>query len=531
MKNKKALFFGICAVVLMLALTTLCAAGASAESGIWGDLSWNLSDSGLLTITGAGRMDDIPYVFEEGYLGPGFYAWREYLNRITRVVIGEGITSVCDGAFRDCSALKSVSFPDSLISLEGPAFKACTALTSVRIPRNVAEISEYAFEDCTRLAALHVADGNTVYSSVDGVLLNRDQTVLIFCPIGRKSRQYTVPSSVKVIGHKAFLGCSRLTGITLPNGLTTIEYDAFRDCVNLTGITLPDSVKVLAAGAFMGCRSLKELTIPSGVEALTASLLADCTGLKHVTIKEGPVSIQGNCFSGCGSLAWIAIPKSVIGIYHKAFKDVTSLRNVYYAGSKEYMDEMLVIGGENEGLLNARWYYGATRPPVSIAGAKIAAVGNQVYTGKKIRPSVKVTCKGTDLTEGTDYTVTFKNNQEVGVATVVVKGIGNYKGKAETTFKIVPQAVKILSLKAGKQQLTVRWETNAQADGYEIEYSLKKDFTDSKKVKINKASVAEKVLGKLEAGKKYYIRIRAWKKADGKKYYSAWSPVKSKKTK
>ena len=66
---------------------------------------------------------------------------------------------------------------------------------------------------------------------------------------------------------------------------------------------------------------------------------------------------------------------------------------------------------------------------------------------------------------------------------------------------------------------------------HQVAESLKKDFTGSKKVKINKASVAEKVLSKLEAGKKYYVRIRAWKKAGGKKYQSAWSPVKTKKTK
>ena len=531
MNMRKGFFFGICAVVFALMLTLLSPTGASAESGTWGDLSWALSEDGVLTVTGSGAMEPFPYLYEEDFIGPAPYAWREHLDRITRAVIGEGITNISQQAFADSPALKSVSLPDSLTSLDLSCFSACKALTSVTIPRNTVKIGEYVFADCIALTALVVDAGNPVFSSVDGVLMNKDQTRLIQYPFGRKDANYTVPSSVKIIGSNAFLKCAGLTGITFPNGLEEIENDAFYECENLTGVVFPASLKKTGSSAFNGCSSLKEITIPSGMESVSNSLFRNCSSLKHVRILEGPTAIQSGAFRGCDSLTWISIPKSVTSVYHYSFMGLTGLKNVYYAGTKEYWDEVVVLGIENDPLMNAKWHYGATRPAVSIAGAKIAAVGNQAWTGKKIVPAVKVTYKGTELAEGTDYTVACRNNKEVGVATVVVKGIGDYKGKVETTFKIVPQAVKILALKAGKQQLTLRWETNARAGGYEIEYSLKKDFTDSKKVKINKASVAEKVLGKLEAGKKYYVRIRAWQKAGGKKYFSAWSPVKAKKTK
>jgi hypothetical protein len=147
------------------------------------------------------------------------------------------------------------------------------------------------------------------------------------------------------------------------------------------------------------------------------------------------------------------------------------------------------------------------------------------YTGSKIEPEIHVYDGLTCLKKGTDYSVAYKNNIEIGKATVTVKGKGKYTGTAKATFAINPPKVKDLKLKAGKKQLTAKWKKAGGVDGYEIEYSLKKDFSKSKKVEVKGVKTLTTELKNLKQGKVYYIRIRTYKTVGGKKYYSEWSDV------
>jgi hypothetical protein len=102
-------------------------------------------------------------------------------------------------------------------------------MTNVTIPNSVTSIGRGAFEGCTSLSAISVDASNVVYSSVDGVLFNRSQTILIQYPSG-KAGAYMVPNSVISIGAAAFQRCTSLTDITIPNSVTSIEDHAFADC-------------------------------------------------------------------------------------------------------------------------------------------------------------------------------------------------------------------------------------------------------------------------------------------------------------
>ena len=166
----------------------------------------------------------------------------------------------------------------------------------------------------------------------------------------------------------------------------------------------------------------------------------------------------------------------------------------------------------------------------SIAEARIT-VKDRTYTGKALKPAVKVKLDGVTLKKGTDYTVSYKNNKKVGKATVTVKGKGQYTGSAKATFRISPKAASGLKLTAGAKRLTVAWKQAAGAGGYEIQYATKKDFSDAVTKTVKKAKTVKATLKKLKAGKKYYVRIRAYKKVKGVKYTSAWSKAKAKKTK
>ena len=169
-----------------------------------------------------------------------------------------------------------------------------------------------------------------------------------------------------------------------------------------------------------------------------------------------------------------------------------------------------------------------------IKSVKLSAT-TYTYNGKTKTPSVTVKdSKGKKLKKGTDYTVTYpKKRKAVGKYTVTVTFKGKYSGTKKLTFEIVPAKVKISKLTAGKKQLTAAWKTVSGATGYEVVYSTSKKFTKktTKKVTVKKAKTKKTTIKKLKKGKKYYVKVRAYKTVSGKKIYGAYSAVKSIKVK
>ena len=158
-------------------------------------------------------------------------------------------------------------------------------------------------------------------------------------------------------------------------------------------------------------------------------------------------------------------------------------------------------------------------------------VKNQTYTGKALKPAVTVKYGSKALKKGADYTVSYKNNKAVGVATVTVTGKGGYTGTKKLTFKILPRAVAISKLTAGKQRLTVKWGKRAEATGYELQYAMKSSFAGGKTVRIKKNATVSATIKKLKTGKTYYVRLRSYKTVGKNTYYSAWSKGKGVKVK
>ncbi len=155
------------------------------------------------------------------------------------------------------------------------------------------------------------------------------------------------------------------------------------------------------------------------------------------------------------------------------------------------------------------------------------------YTGKAQKPTVKVVDTKGKVISASYYTVTYKNNTNVGTATVTVTFKGNYSGTKNLTFKIVAPTVKaatISKVTSVKKGFKVTWKKQS-VTGYEIQYSLKSNFKSAKTVKVTNYKTTSKSISKLTAKKKYYVRIRTYKKVGSKTFYSAWSSKKTVTTK
>ena len=168
-----------------------------------------------------------------------------------------------------------------------------------------------------------------------------------------------------------------------------------------------------------------------------------------------------------------------------------------------------------------------------ISGAKVSGIkANYDYTGKSITPMPTVTLSSRTLTMGSNYTVTYKANKAIGTASVTLKGKGNYKGTKTVTFKIRPKAVTLKKLTSPKaKRLKITWSKNTTATGYQIVYSQDKSFASKSTATVSGAAKVSKTLTKLTSGRTYYVKVRAYKTVNGKKYYSAYSSVKSLKVK
>ncbi|MFT3950776.1 MAG: Ig-like domain-containing protein [Oscillospiraceae bacterium] len=149
------------------------------------------------------------------------------------------------------------------------------------------------------------------------------------------------------------------------------------------------------------------------------------------------------------------------------------------------------------------------------------------YTGTARKPAVTVKSGSTTLKNGTDYTVTYKSNTAVGKATVTIKGIGKYTDTITKTFKINPKSTAV-TLTAGTKKATVKFTKVPGATGYEIYRATSKSGTYTKVKTTTATSFTNTGLTK---GKTYYYKVRTYKTANGAKFYSAYSPVKSVKVK
>jgi hypothetical protein len=184
------------------------------------------------------------------------------------VTIGDGVTYISSLLYYLGDSLTTInvsggnpiysSIDGVLFSKEKDTLLYCPkGRTQVTIPSSVVSIGNGAFShsypyNASKLTKIEVDAGNPAYSSVDGVLFNKDTTILLQYPVGKQG-EYSIPPGVVSIGDRAFTGCGGLTSVTIPDGFTSIWDYAFAYCSGLKSVTIPNSVTSVGDWAFSNC--------------------------------------------------------------------------------------------------------------------------------------------------------------------------------------------------------------------------------------------------------------------------------------
>ena len=226
---------------------------------------------------------------------------------IPDTIDGKKVTWIGYQAFMNCNRLTSITIPNSITGIASEAFIDCSSLTNITIPDSVISIGYNAFYYCRSLTSINVSNNSKNYSSIDGVLFNKDKTQIISYSAGKKETSYIIPDSVTSIADYAFDNCTRLTSITIPEGVTIIGSSAFDNCIRLTSIAIPNGVTSIAYGAFNECRSLTNITIPDSVTYIGAIAFYGCSSLTSITIPDSVTSVDKYAFVDCIGLTGINV--------------------------------------------------------------------------------------------------------------------------------------------------------------------------------------------------------------------------------
>lgn len=317
---KKRLLSMILALSMMLTILPVNAITALAANDSCGaNLTYKLTsntddpDTYTLTIGGEGAM----YDYSSSYIT---VPWNAQKSGITSVVIEDGVTSIGDKAFEDCSALKSVSGMKGVTSLGKWAFYKCTSLESFVIPSGVTSIPDCLFYDCSKLNSVTIHDQVTSIGSAAFFGCSTLKTL-------------SIPNSVKTIGYYAFGACNKLETINIPDGVTEIPSRAFSSCYALKKLDIPQSVTKIGSGAFDHCTSLGmdsggTIAIPANVTAIGSEAFRGCSALTSLTLPQTVTSIGDTAFQGCSNLKTINIPSGVKSIEHDTFRGCEKLKDV-----------------------------------------------------------------------------------------------------------------------------------------------------------------------------------------------------------
>lgn len=216
---------------------------------------------------------------EVSEIGSEAFKLCQYLQTVE---IPLGVKSIGEWAFQCCKNLKEIILPNSIDSFNLRSISWCNSLERIYLPKSIKKFGSTDIIDCEELDNFCVDISNPYFCSVDGVIFNKEKTILIRYPPGKKEVSYTVPESVLIIGAYAFGYCKNLINVELPKGLKYICSDVFRHCSKLERVNIPKSVYYIGNSIFRNCSNLKDIMIPHSVKRIEYFSDEGCRTLKLI---------------------------------------------------------------------------------------------------------------------------------------------------------------------------------------------------------------------------------------------------------
>jgi len=216
----------------------------------------------------------------DGIKNIGHSAFRECYASLGENILS-GVTNVERFAFYRCNGLNRILIPGSMTNIADYVFTGCGMLESVEIPSSVKSIALETFGDCANLKSINVADDNTKYSSLGGVLYDKGRGTLLACPAGVEEVAFA--SGVTRIAERAFWGCHMIKEMTIPTGITHIDVCAFLGCDRMESVTLPATLRSIGNSVFAGCSNLRSVTILGALDDYTSRPYSTTTSISLTT--------------------------------------------------------------------------------------------------------------------------------------------------------------------------------------------------------------------------------------------------------
>ncbi len=402
------------------------------QGSFGGNINWVLYENGELIISGGGKMKD--------WEDPEFRPWdrTSIRNQIKKIVIEKGVTAIGDLTFTMCTEVTDIDLPVGLTSIGDSAFYRCKSLTDIEIPSEVTSIGRSALSGCDSLNSINVPEENNTYSTYDGILYNKDRTILLQCPGAKSTIMF--PEGLIDIGDRAFWSCKGLSDISLPEGvkhignysfaygrmgsinlpesLVEIGNGAFEGC-SLTAIKLPKEISDIGKSTFHGCEALISVELSERVESIGGNAFKDCSSLTHIELPENLISIGERAFVGCSSLTDIEIPSGVINIGTRAFHYCNSLNSINVVEeNKVYSTYDGILYNKDKSIL---LQYPGGKDTITFPKG-VASIGEAAFSECKNLRSI---CLPQSITDIGDYAFAYSDLRNISLSEGV-KSIGEW---------------------------------------------------------------------------------------------------------
>ena len=272
------------------------------------NITWTLYTDGRLILKGSGSISD-------GIKG----CWNDHKNRITSIVVNNGITSIGSEAFIDCSNVTSIHLADTVTDIGESAFSGCSKLSDISLGKNTTTIRNLAFYGCASLKEIIIPEGT----------LHIPWMAFANCTSLQK---ITLPSSLSMIWQSAFENCTSLAQIDLPENMNDIKYNAFSGCTSLTSIRIPEKMQNLPNNLFYNCTSLTSVILPQVVNHIGSYCFYGCISLTDITLTDCVTHIEEYAFYKCSSLTSLTLQECTTAIGDYAFAYCTGLTSLRIPG-------------------------------------------------------------------------------------------------------------------------------------------------------------------------------------------------------